>query len=280
MMTGTLYLTTACMSCSRRSLLLCTIWLMANGAAGWSGLAAVVGASVSVISASHSSSCAAGRAFSAGMEPMTPALHCAMTSLRVADDEQRRADDRQRQAVQGAGIGHAGVSNGRDQNVFGASAVTLSAPSTMLSRGRRAGQPMVGTQARGGHDLGACMKAASSPGLPRPGPQQRARHLPARPPGCRPASGRHAAGEHRIRVARVLPATKSTTSKKPRGRLQAPCTARHPALPLASSPARWPRPGPRRQRGLPPSRRGLAADQVVGLDRGRAFVDRQILASR
>ena len=38
-------------------------------------------ASVSVISASHSSSCSAGRAFSAGIEPTTPALHCAITSF-------------------------------------------------------------------------------------------------------------------------------------------------------------------------------------------------------
>jgi hypothetical protein len=33
-----------------------------------------------VISANQSSSCAAGRALSAGMEPTTPALHWAMTS--------------------------------------------------------------------------------------------------------------------------------------------------------------------------------------------------------
>ena len=69
------------MSCSSRSLLLCTIWLIANGAAGWSGWPRSQAASVSVISASHSSSCAAGRALSAGIEPTMPALHCAMTSL-------------------------------------------------------------------------------------------------------------------------------------------------------------------------------------------------------
>jgi hypothetical protein len=34
-----------------------------------------------VISASHSSSCSAGRALSAGIEPTTPAMHCAITSL-------------------------------------------------------------------------------------------------------------------------------------------------------------------------------------------------------
>jgi hypothetical protein len=38
-------------------------------------------ASVSVISASHSSSCEAGRALSAGIDPTTPAVHWAITSL-------------------------------------------------------------------------------------------------------------------------------------------------------------------------------------------------------
>ena len=52
-------------------------------------------------SISQSSSCAAGRALSAGMEPTTPALHWATTS-RVADDEQRRTD-RERQVRQCAG---------------------------------------------------------------------------------------------------------------------------------------------------------------------------------
>jgi hypothetical protein len=69
------------MSCSSRSLLLCTIWLMANGRRRLSGCALSYAASVSVISASQSSSCAAGRALSAGMEPTTPALHCSITSL-------------------------------------------------------------------------------------------------------------------------------------------------------------------------------------------------------
>jgi hypothetical protein len=41
---------------------LCTIWLMAKGAAGCSGWSRFQAASVSVISCSHSSSCAAGRA--------------------------------------------------------------------------------------------------------------------------------------------------------------------------------------------------------------------------
>ena len=81
MMIGTLYLTHIAMSCCKRSFDLCTIWLMAKGAAGLSGLAALYAAKVSVISFSHSSSCSAGRAFNAGIEPTTPAIHCAMTSL-------------------------------------------------------------------------------------------------------------------------------------------------------------------------------------------------------
>jgi hypothetical protein len=77
---GTLYLAQTAMSCSSRSLLLWTIWLMAKGAAFRSGLARSQAASVSVISCSHSSSCAAGRALSAGIEPTMPALHISMTS--------------------------------------------------------------------------------------------------------------------------------------------------------------------------------------------------------
>ncbi len=77
---GTLYLAQTCMSCSSRSLLLCTIWLMAKGAAGLSGWSRSCAARASVISASHSSSSSAGRALSAGMEPTMPALHWAMTS--------------------------------------------------------------------------------------------------------------------------------------------------------------------------------------------------------
>ena len=69
------------MSASRRSLLLCTIWFTANGADGRSGCTRSCAASVSVISASHSSSCDAGRALSAGIDPTTPALHCSITSL-------------------------------------------------------------------------------------------------------------------------------------------------------------------------------------------------------
>jgi hypothetical protein len=34
-----------------------------------------------VISASHSSNCEAGLAFNAGMDPTTPAMHCAMTNF-------------------------------------------------------------------------------------------------------------------------------------------------------------------------------------------------------
>ena len=81
MMMGTLYLTHMAMSCSSRSLLLCTIWLMAKGAAGRSGFALLYADKVSVISDNHSSNCDAGRAFNAGMEPTTPAMHWAITNL-------------------------------------------------------------------------------------------------------------------------------------------------------------------------------------------------------
>ena len=80
-MIGTLYFTHMAMSCSKRSLLLCTIWLIAKGAAGWSGCSRLCAAKASVISINHSSNCSAGRALSAGIEPTTPALHCAITSL-------------------------------------------------------------------------------------------------------------------------------------------------------------------------------------------------------
>ena len=43
------------------------------------------------------SSSSFGRALSAGNEPTMPAVHCAMTSSGVGDDEHRRADDRQRE---------------------------------------------------------------------------------------------------------------------------------------------------------------------------------------
>ena len=80
-MIGTLYFTHMAMSYSSRSLLLCTIWLMAKGAAGLSGCARLWAESDSVISINHSSSCSAGRALSAGIEPTTPALHWAITNF-------------------------------------------------------------------------------------------------------------------------------------------------------------------------------------------------------
>src|SRR5258708_1498708 len=57
----------------------CTIWLTANGADGGPGCALSYAASSSLIRPSHSSSSSAGRAFSAGNDPTTPALHCAIT---------------------------------------------------------------------------------------------------------------------------------------------------------------------------------------------------------
>ena len=136
---GTLYLAHTCMSCSSRSLLLCTIWLIANGAAGRSGWSRFQAASVSVISASHSSSCSAGRALSAGIEPTTPAVHWAMTSFgllmmksgapMIGSGSDRRTGGRGMQA-----FGRGAARRLAAQNASSGSAVTLSAPSTMASR--------------------------------------------------------------------------------------------------------------------------------------------------
>ena len=54
---------------------------MAKGAAGLSGCSRLYASSAVVISISHSSSCSAGRAFKDGMEPMTPAMHWAISIL-------------------------------------------------------------------------------------------------------------------------------------------------------------------------------------------------------
>src|SRR5690606_2444034 len=81
MMIGTLYFMMSSMSCSSRLFERCTIWLIANGAAGLSGCFLLYASNSSVISCSHSSNCDEGRAFNAGMEPTMPALHCSMTSF-------------------------------------------------------------------------------------------------------------------------------------------------------------------------------------------------------
>jgi hypothetical protein len=52
-----------------------------EGRGGLVGVGLVVGRQRLGDLGSHSSSCAAGRALSAGMEPTTPALHCSITSL-------------------------------------------------------------------------------------------------------------------------------------------------------------------------------------------------------
>ena len=54
---------------------------MANGAAGLSGCSLLYASKVAVISINHSSSCSAGLALRAGIEPITPALHWAITNL-------------------------------------------------------------------------------------------------------------------------------------------------------------------------------------------------------
>ena len=106
---GTLYFAHICMSCSSRSLLLCTIWLIANGAAGRSGWARFVGGE---------------RLGDLGQpfvelrgRPRVERRHRADDAglalrdheLGIADDEQRRADDRQRQVAQDGGSGMGSV---------------------------------------------------------------------------------------------------------------------------------------------------------------------------
>src|ERR1700692_3225436 len=79
MIIGTLCFSHSARSCSSRLFDRCTIWFTANGAASRPGLALSCAASSSLIRASHSSSSAGGRAFSAGNDPTIPALHCAIT---------------------------------------------------------------------------------------------------------------------------------------------------------------------------------------------------------
>src|SRR3954471_3496887 len=55
------------------------IWFTAKGAAFASAFAASWALSSVVMRSSHSSSCSFGRALSAGKEPTTPEMHCAMT---------------------------------------------------------------------------------------------------------------------------------------------------------------------------------------------------------
>ena len=272
------------MSCSSRSLLLWTIWLIANGAAGRSGWARSCAASVSVISASHSSSCSAGRAFSAGIEPTMPALHCAMTSLGLLMMNSGAPMIGRGRLRRTAGSGMqaflAQAASAVGQNASSASAVTLSAPSTIASRmPGRAAQQVLGVEARGG-DLGL----RGSRRRPRPrraAARRRAARAPSasRRPGCRRASGR-APSRRTPRSGWPCPraTTKSTTcSKASRAAPQALLhRARGGALALAARSASVAAIcAAIALGGAAAVARGLAADQVVGLDRRRAFVDRQ-----
>ncbi len=145
-----------------------------------------------------------------------PALHCSMTSFgllmmnsgepmtgserpwrargsRTCDLRQGRRAELVRRRTAGfrASAGSARTARGQpDQNASTAIAITLSAPSTMLSRGAgRARQDVLGIEARGG-DLGLHEGGVLALGEPVLGHQQRARQSASRPPGCRPASGR------------------------------------------------------------------------------------------
>src|SRR5829696_6540445 len=77
---GTRCLTQVSMSCISRSLEAWQIWLTAYGATFFSGCSALYSPSSFSIRLSHSESFSTGRAFSAGNEPTTPALHWAITS--------------------------------------------------------------------------------------------------------------------------------------------------------------------------------------------------------
>ena len=83
MMIGTLKRTHTSMSCINRSFDACTIWLTAKGATFFCGCAALYAASSVVMRSSHTASSSFGRAFSAGNEPTTPALHWAITRSGV-----------------------------------------------------------------------------------------------------------------------------------------------------------------------------------------------------
>ena len=147
---GTLYLAQTCMSCSSRSLLLCTIWLMANGAAGALGVRLVVGGQrLGDLGQPFVQLFDAGRALSAGIEPTTPALHCSITSLGLLmmnsgapmiGSGRLAKDGGQGHGQSGSSTVSASVQEGRNtagrrsERLRARSAVTLSAPSTMLSR--------------------------------------------------------------------------------------------------------------------------------------------------
>ena len=76
---GTLCAITTSVSSSSRLLALLTIRLTANGATFRSGCSRRYFPSASSMRVSQRSSSSCGRAFSAGNEPMTPALHCSIT---------------------------------------------------------------------------------------------------------------------------------------------------------------------------------------------------------
>ncbi len=96
---GTLYFTHIIRSCSSRLFDMCTIWFTAKGAAGRSGFFALCEASSSVISASHSSSWASGRAFRAGNCANNAGLALRERQLRMRYDEEGRGDDGKPQIV-------------------------------------------------------------------------------------------------------------------------------------------------------------------------------------
>ena len=267
------------MSCSSRSLLLCTIWLIANGAAGALGMRAVVGRQRLGDLGSHSSSCDGGPRVERRHRADDARLALRDHQLRVADDEQRRADDGQRAGCcRTAGswtwtvvLDDAAM---RLQNASSASAVhALGAFDDRVAQARRACAGC-GRRRSARWRSWRVMNAASL-ALPRAGPRRPAARAPSasRRPRCRPASGTarepaNAAFGVGLRVARRRSRRRRRSASRAAGRRAGASRARRrcraaPARASVSLDLRARSPCARRAAVA----RRLAADQVVGLDR-------------
>src|SRR5689334_14851447 len=184
---GTSYFAQTPRSCSSRSLLLWTIWLIANGAAGRSGWARSHAASASVISASHSSSCSAGRALSAGIEPTTPDVHCATTSFGLLTMKSGAPMTGSGTRRRTAGSGMAMTASERFERERRHAGRSFD---DRVALRRRAAEDVLGVEPRRLH-LGSEERRIAVAGGEQPfGGEQGTRHLPAR---------HDVAGEHQVR---------------------------------------------------------------------------------
>src|SRR5438270_712828 len=193
---GTRYFAHTDMSWSSRSLLLCTIWLIANGADGWPGCARSQAASVSTISASQPSSCSAGRAFRAGIDPTMPDVHCAMTSFGLLTMKSGAPMTGNARFRRTGGSGMWDASEGFDGKRHHA----FSAVDDLVAKGGHAAEKVLGMEARGDHlgsqeiDVRIARREALLCG------DQRPRHLPARCEVAGQHHVRHGPGVCRIRA--------------------------------------------------------------------------------